>query len=93
VDRAVDVEQLQGALLSDVAQAPDLPALEQLRVAALGKKGRITSLTKSLGSLDADARRTAGQRFNLLKETVAQAIAGRTAALDAVALDAQVQRV
>jgi phenylalanyl-tRNA synthetase alpha chain len=87
----VDVEQLQSALLSEVAAAPDLPALEQLRVAALGKKGRITSLTKSLGSLDADARRAAGQRYNVLKDAVADAIAGRKAALEELALDAQLQ--
>jgi len=85
----VDVEQLQSTLLSEVAAAPDLPALEQLRVGALGKKGRITALTKSLGDLDPESRRAAGQRYNQLKEAVAEAIGGRKAALEADALEAQ----
>ena len=55
----VDVERLQSELLREVSAAADLPALEQLRVGALGKKGRITGLTKSLGGLDAEARRAA----------------------------------
>jgi phenylalanyl-tRNA synthetase alpha chain len=91
VDSDVDVERLQSVLLSEVAAAPDLPALEQLRVTALGKKGRITSLTKSLAGLDADARRAAGQRYNQLKDAVTLAIGARKAALEQVALDAQLQ--
>jgi phenylalanyl-tRNA synthetase alpha chain len=85
----VDVDRLEHALLSEVGEAPDLRALEQVRVAALGKKGRITDLTKSLGTLDPEARRAAGQRYNQLKQAVADAIAARRAALEAVALDAQ----
>ncbi|MEM7023816.1 MAG: phenylalanine--tRNA ligase subunit alpha [Pseudomonadota bacterium] len=85
----VDVEQLQGELLSEVAAAPDLPALEQVRVTALGKKGKITGLTKSLGGLDPDVRKSAGQRYNELKDAVAVAIAERKTALEAAALDAQ----
>ena len=78
-------------MLSEVAAAPDLQALEQLRVGALGKKGRITGLTKSLGGLDPEARRAAGQRYNQLKDAVSEAIALRKAALEAAALDAQLQ--
>ena len=33
-------EQLKDALLADVAAAGDLDSLEQLRVSALGRKGR-----------------------------------------------------
>ena len=47
-----DVDRLQSALLSEVAAASDLAALDDVRVSALGKKGRITGLTKSLGQLD-----------------------------------------
>ena len=39
---------------TSIAAAPDLAALEQLRVAALGKSGAITALLKSLGG---DGRR------------------------------------
>ena len=85
----VDVDRLERALLAEVAEAPDLRALEQVRVAALGRKGRITDLTKSLGTLEPEARRDAGQRYNQLKQVVADAIAERKAALETTALDAQ----
>ena len=85
----VDVDRLERALLAEVAEAEDLRALEQVRVGALGKKGRITELTKSLGALEPEARRAAGQRYNQLKQAVADAIATRKAALETTALDAQ----
>ena len=85
----VDVNRLERALLAEVAEAEDLQALEQVRVGALGRKGRITELTKSLGALEPEARRAAGQRYNQLKQAVAEAIATRRAALETTALDAQ----
>ncbi len=85
----VDVDRLEGALLARVAEASDVEALEQVRVSALGKKGQITSLTKSLGALDPEARRAAGQRYNRLKDAVADAIAARKVMLEAGALDAK----
>ena len=57
-------EQLKDALLADVAAAGDLDSLEQLRVSALGRKGRITDLMKGLGALDPDERRATGQALN-----------------------------
>ena len=83
----MDVDRLQSALLSEVAAAPDLAALDEVRVSALGKKGHITGLTKSLGQLDPDARREVGARYNRLKQTVAEAIAARRAELQAAELD------
>jgi phenylalanyl-tRNA synthetase alpha chain len=85
----VDVDHLEQTLLSEVARAADLGALEQVRVEALGRKGRITALTKSLAELEPEARRDAGQRYNQLKQAVATALADRRSALEAAALDAQ----
>ncbi|MGH6912235.1 MAG: phenylalanine--tRNA ligase subunit alpha, partial [Geminicoccales bacterium] len=85
----VDVDRLQEELLAEVARAGDLAALEQLRVGALGKKGTITGLTKSLGAIDPEARRAAGQRYNELKDAVADAISARRAELEAKALEHQ----
>jgi phenylalanyl-tRNA synthetase alpha chain len=82
-----DVDRLESALLGEVAEAPDLFALDEVRVGALGKKGRITSLTKSLGQLEPEARRAFGARYNELKRAVAEAIAARRAELEAAALD------
>ncbi len=85
----VDIDRLEGEILGAIDGVSAMDALEQIRVAELGKKGRITALTKSLGALDPEARREAGQRYNVLKQAVAHAIATKKETLESVALDAQ----
>ena len=82
-----DVGQLRSQLLAEIASAGDLAALEQARVAALGKKGRITELMKSLGALAPEARRAAGQVLNALKTELADAIEARRAELERTGLE------
>jgi phenylalanyl-tRNA synthetase alpha chain len=84
-----DVGRLRDEILGRLAAAGDLRAVEELRIAALGKKGSITELTKSLGTLPPERRRAAGQAFNGLKREVEAAIAERTALLEAGALEAR----
>ena len=83
----VDIDQVQADILSTIDAAEALDALEQIRIAELGKKGRITSLTKSLGALAPEARREAGQRYNLAKQAIVEAITRRREVLEAAALD------
>ena len=72
-------DEMRGRLIEAIEGTADLPALEALRVKALGKKGEITSLLKTLGDLSADERRRAGPQFNALKEVVTSAIQERKA--------------
>ncbi|MCC5851334.1 MAG: phenylalanine--tRNA ligase subunit alpha [Alkalimonas sp.] len=64
------------ALLEQATQAiqssEDIAALEQVRVDFMGKKGRITELLKSLGGMDPEQRKEAGQHINQLKQQVQQ---------------------
>ena len=82
-----NLEQLRDDLMAAVRAAEDLPGLDEIRVSALGRKGRITELMKGLGKLDPDARRAAGQALNAVKMAVADAIEGRKEALEAVELE------
>src|SRR5690606_6050620 len=84
-----NLDDMKRELLAAIGAAGDLDALERARVEALGKKGRITGMMKSLGALDPEARRKAGQALNLLKDEVGGAIEARKAALGAAALDAR----
>ena len=84
-----DLDSLRSELLSAIAGAPDPAGLESVRVAALGRKGRITGLMKGLGAMDAEARRSAGAALNALKDAVAEAIEERKEDLADVALDAR----
>ena len=74
-------------MLAGIETAGDLPALEQARVAALGKKSPLTQAMKGLGGLDIDARKEAGARLNQIKRKLADAVDARRAALERADLD------
>ena len=44
-----------------IAKAADLGALEEVRVAALGKKGRVSELMQTLGRMAPEERKSFGQ--------------------------------
>ncbi|HEY0525342.1 MAG TPA: phenylalanine--tRNA ligase subunit alpha [Stellaceae bacterium] len=77
-----NLDRLRDEILHLVQSAKDLLALDQIRVGALGKKGRVTALMKELGRLDAEARRIAGAALNRLKDEVAAAIETRSVDLE-----------
>ena len=84
-----DADTLRAGILKAVAGAESLDALEEIRVAALGRKGSITEAMKGLGALPADQRKDAGQALNAVKDAVATALEARKAALGRAALDAR----
>ena len=86
-----DVDGLRGEIVAAVNAADGLDRLEEIRVAELGKKGRVSGLMKQLGGLDPDARREAGQAFNKLKDEVQAAIDARKTGLEADAMDARLR--
>ncbi|WP_367273186.1 phenylalanine--tRNA ligase subunit alpha [Acidithiobacillus sp.] len=69
-----------------IAGAPDLRALEALRVHYLGKKGVLTQAIQSLAKLEPEARREAGQRLNRLKGEVQDWLEARRKVLESQAL-------
>ena len=74
-------------LLDQIRSAPDLGALDQLRVSVLGKSGSITQQLKSLGSMDPDARAAEAPKIHAFREAVTSAIADRKSALETADLD------
>ena len=85
----LDIGRMRATILGQLDAAPDLKALEELRVAALGKKGSVTELVKQLGGLPPERRREAGQAFNALKRELEEALAARRAALQEAELEAR----
>ena len=82
-----DIAQLQTEITAAVAAATDEAALEAVRVAALGRKGSVSELLKTLGTMTPEQRREQGPLINGLKDQVTAAIAARREALKAAALD------
>ena len=77
-----DLESLSARALADIEASADLSALDAVRVAVLGKKGSLTALLKSLGSLEPEARRTAGQAINGVRDTIIAALDARREVLE-----------
>ncbi|BAE53186.1 hypothetical protein amb4382 [Paramagnetospirillum magneticum AMB-1] len=80
-----DLDKLQSEALAAVAAATTLDQLEAARVAALGKKGTITGLMKSLGGMGPDERKAAGAALNAARGEVEGALAAAKATLEAKA--------
>ncbi|QGN54867.1 phenylalanine--tRNA ligase subunit alpha [Novosphingobium sp. Gsoil 351] len=82
-----DIETLAAEADRSIAAAPDLAALEALRVALLGKQGSVSVLLKTLGAMSPEMRQSEGPRIHAVRERVTAALAARKAALEAAALD------
>jgi phenylalanyl-tRNA synthetase alpha chain len=72
-----DLEELRAKLLGAIEAAPDVAALDAVRVEALGKKGVLTQQMKALGGMDPEARRLTGQALNRVKAEIESALALR----------------
>ncbi len=84
-----DLGTLKAALAASIAGAASNAALDEIRVSALGKKGRITDLMKTLGALPPEERKARGAALNILKDEIAAAIDARQKVLGAAALQAR----
>ena len=86
-DTVSDLAKLEHDLLGEIFRAADLGSLDAVRVAALGKKGRVSELMSRLGALPADERKSFGQSVNALKTKVSEALDARKTSLETIALD------
>ncbi|KZE28246.1 phenylalanine--tRNA ligase subunit alpha [Chelatococcus daeguensis] len=84
-----DIPTLERTLIGAVAAAADEAALEAVRVSALGKKGSVSELLKTLGAMTPEERREKGPLINGLRDRVNAAIAERKAKLEEKALAAR----
>jgi phenylalanyl-tRNA synthetase alpha chain len=84
-----DIQSLERDILGAIEAARDEAALEQVRVGALGKKGSVSELLKTLGAMSPDERKTQGPLINGLRDRVSEAIATRKSALGDEALNAK----
>jgi phenylalanyl-tRNA synthetase alpha chain len=83
----MDLGDIRNKYIEAVAKAPGEAALEEVRLAALGKKGEISALMATLGKMDPEERKSAGARLNVLKDEIDAALRARKAALADAALD------
>lgn len=76
-----DVNTLKTELFDLIDAANDLQALDEARVNALGKKGKVTALMKTLGGLTPEEKKEKGPLYNSFKNEIADKIKAREEAL------------
>ncbi|TIR23054.1 MAG: phenylalanine--tRNA ligase subunit alpha [Mesorhizobium sp.] len=86
---AGNLEALEASLLAEIAAASDEAAIEAVRVSALGKKGSVSEMLKTLGAMSAEERQVKGPAINGLKNRVTEALTQRKAELKDVAIAAR----
>ncbi|MCE4225174.1 phenylalanine--tRNA ligase subunit alpha [Methylobacterium sp. C25] len=84
-----DLDSLERDLMGQIDTAPDEAALEAVRVSALGKKGSVSELLKTLGAMTPDERKERGPLINGLRDRVTTALGSRREALQGAALEAR----
>lgn len=76
-----NITALKDELTGMISAANDLQKLEEARINALGKKGRITDLMKTLGGMEPEERKNFGAAVNALKDEVSALIEKQETAL------------
>ncbi len=86
-----DLESLKSSLISEIQAASDEAAIEAVRVNALGKKGSVSELLKTLGKMTPEERQTRGAAINALKNEIGEAIADKKTVLKDAAINARLE--
>lgn len=86
--KLAELQELATAAAQELAAAQTQAELEQVRVKYLGRKGRLTAVLRSLGSLPPEERPRLGQEANRLKQELEDQLAARLQALKEAALAA-----
>jgi len=87
---AADLQALKDETDAALTAAADLRAWDAIRVAVLGRNGRLTGLLRDLGKTPPEQRRERGTALNQLKDLLTAAIDARKQALESAALDDRV---
>jgi phenylalanyl-tRNA synthetase alpha chain len=86
------LDALREKYVSAILGAGDEAALEEVRLAALGKKGEIALMMRDLGRMSPEDRTVFGKALNDLKDEVDAALRARKAALGDAALNERLAR-
>ena len=81
------MDDLRDKYLTAIAEAADEASLEDLRVAALGKKGEVALEMRKLGGMTPEERQVMGPKLNALKDEINAALTAKKEALADAALD------
>jgi phenylalanyl-tRNA synthetase alpha chain len=85
LDRSIS--ELHTAIVSQLDSATTLEAIEAARVEALGRKGKLSEISKDLGKLPPEERKRIGALLNSVKQDLEARVEARKGALESAALN------
>ncbi len=83
-----DLNAVKDKFTAQIAAAGELRALDDIRVAALGKKGEISAMMQGLGKMSLEEKKVMGPALNGLKNEIGALVEARKVELENIALDA-----
>jgi phenylalanyl-tRNA synthetase alpha chain len=86
-----NVDAIKNAAIAEVASAGDLKQIDEIKIKYLGKKGEITQLMKTMGSLSEDERPAFGALVNKARTAVEEALNDKKSTMEAAALQEKMQ--
>lgn len=86
------LKELKEEVLAKIQEASNIKALNDVRVAYLGRKGPITDLLKGMGKLPPEERPKMGALVNVIRESVTEVLEARMAKLEEEAINAQLEK-
>jgi phenylalanyl-tRNA synthetase alpha chain len=86
-----DLDSLKTSLLADIAAASDEAGIEAVRLSAMGKKGAVSELLKTLGSMTPEERQTRGAAINALKTEITEQLNTKKTELKDAAINARLK--
>ncbi|MEP5625104.1 MAG: phenylalanine--tRNA ligase subunit alpha, partial [Hyphomicrobiales bacterium] len=84
-----NLDKLESDILAAIESAETEAAIEEVRVASLGKKGSLSEQMKTLGKMSPEERQVMGPALNGLKAKITEVIAARKDVLVEAALEAR----
>ncbi|MEN2495010.1 MAG: Phenylalanine--tRNA ligase alpha subunit [Hyphomicrobiaceae bacterium hypho_1] len=91
-DEQENLKALEAKLLKDISSATSLKALDDVRIAALGRKGCISKRMQLLKEVSLEQRKILGQALNIIKTHVDEALKIRRDELEANELETRLLR-
>ncbi len=85
-----DLQALQAETDAALAAATDLRAWDAIRIAVLGRNGKLTALLRDMGKIPAEQKRERGAALNRLKDALTDAVEARRRMLENAELDARI---
>ena len=82
------IDEIKAKYEGEISTVSELRALDDIRVAALGKKGEVSMMMRGLGKMSPDEKKVMGPALNGLKKDIAAMVEAKKESLENAALDA-----